>query len=60
MSYGPSKRILRLKNRINEILSNQTGQPINKVARDTDRDNFMDAQEAMAYGLVDKVITNAP
>ncbi|WP_364142232.1 ATP-dependent Clp protease proteolytic subunit [Paenibacillus sp. LPE1-1-1.1] len=34
-------------------------QPINKVAREIDRDNFMDAQKAMSYGLVDKVITNA-
>jgi ATP-dependent Clp protease protease subunit len=55
-----AKRIIRLRNRINEILSKQTGQPIDKVTKDTDRDNFMDAEEAMAYGLVDKIITNAP
>jgi len=55
-----ANRIIRLRNRINEIISTQTGQPVEKVAKDTDRDNFMDAEEAQAYGLIDKVITKSP
>lgn len=49
--------ILRTREQINQILSVQTGQPIERIARDTDRDYFMDAQEAKEYGLVDEVIT---
>ncbi|MDQ0417250.1 ATP-dependent Clp protease protease subunit [Croceifilum oryzae] len=49
--------ILRSRRQINQILSVQTGQPIERIARDTDRDYFMDAQEAKEYGLVDEVIT---
>lgn len=49
-------RILRIKDKLNHILSEVTGQPIEKIINDTERDNFMTAQEAMAYGLVDKVI----
>lgn len=55
-----AKRIIRLRNRINEIISTQTGQPVEKVAKDTDRDNFMDSEEAQAYGLIDIVITKSP
>lgn len=51
-----AKRIVRLRDKINKILSQQTDQALEKIERDTDRDNFMDAQEAKAYGLIDKVI----
>ncbi|MBQ7938229.1 MAG: ATP-dependent Clp endopeptidase proteolytic subunit ClpP [Oscillospiraceae bacterium] len=48
--------IIRIKERMNRILSEQTGQPIDVITRDTDRDNFMTAQQAMEYGLVDNVL----
>ncbi len=48
--------ILRTREKLNRILSENTGQPLNIIARDTDRDNFMSAEEAMNYGLIDKVI----
>lgn len=48
--------ILRTREKLNRILSERTEQPIDVITRDTDRDNFMSAEEAMEYGLVDKVI----
>jgi ATP-dependent Clp protease, protease subunit len=48
--------ILKTKERINRILSERTGQPIDKIARDTDRDYFMSAEEAKEYGIVDQVM----
>ena len=51
-----ANHILRTKKRLNEILSERTGQPIEVVERDTERDNFLTAQEALEYGLIDKVI----
>ena len=51
-----AKEILRMKEVLNSILSNHTGQPMERIAKDTDRDFFMSAEEAMAYGIVDKVI----
>lgn len=48
--------ILRTKDRLNRILSQNTGQNLDVIQRDTDRDNFMSAEEAVAYGLVDKVV----
>ncbi|MHA7965450.1 ATP-dependent Clp endopeptidase proteolytic subunit ClpP [Paenibacillus sp. CAU 1782] len=51
-----AKRIIRLRDKINKILSQQTGQALEKIERDTDRDNFMDAHDAKTYGLIDKVI----
>ena len=53
----PAREILYLRERLNSILSEVTGQPIEKIARDTDRDNFMSGEQAMDYGLIDKVIT---
>ena len=50
--------ILKTREKLNMILSENTGQPLNVIARDTDRDNFMSAREAEAYGLIDKVITS--
>ncbi|WP_456341991.1 ATP-dependent Clp endopeptidase proteolytic subunit ClpP [Thermovibrio sp.] len=52
-----AKEILRLKRMLNEILSNHTGQPIEKIEQDTERDYFMSAEEAKEYGLIDKVLT---
>jgi len=51
-----AKEILKLRDRINEILAQHTGQPMDKIQRDTDRDYFMSAQESKDYGLVDEVI----
>ena len=55
-----AQEILRLRERINEILAKHTGLPIDKIQRDTDRDHFMSAEEAKTYGLVDEVIITAP
>ena len=52
-----AKEILRIREVINEILANTTGQKIEKIVEDTERDNFMTAEEAKAYGLIDEVIT---
>ncbi|OQA91504.1 MAG: ATP-dependent Clp protease proteolytic subunit precursor [Elusimicrobia bacterium ADurb.Bin231] len=52
-----AKEMLRVKQRINEILSKHTGQKFEKIERDTDRDFFMSADEAKTYGLIDNVIT---
>lgn len=51
-----AERILKTKDQLNKILAKHTGQNIKKLEADTDRDNFMDAKEAMAYGLVDKIL----
>lgn len=50
-------RIIRIKAKLNKLLSEQTGKPLETIEKDTERDNFMSADEACAYGLVDKVIT---
>jgi ATP-dependent Clp protease protease subunit len=55
-----TKHLLRTKQLMNEILQKHTGQPLEKVERDTDRDNFMSAQEAKEYGLVDHVLDRLP
>ncbi|MBE6734969.1 MAG: ATP-dependent Clp endopeptidase proteolytic subunit ClpP [Ruminococcaceae bacterium] len=51
-----AKHILHTKSKLNEILAMNTGQPLEVIARDTERDNFMTAQQALEYGLIDKVI----
>ena len=51
-----AEHILKLKKKLNAVLAANTGKPIEVIEKDTDRDNFMDAEEACAYGLVDKVI----
>lgn len=53
-----AENILKTKQRLNEILSKNTGQTVEKVAEDTERDNFMDAKEALEYGLIDEIITS--
>lgn len=52
-----TEHILRTREKLNRILSERTGQPLEKIAEDTDRDNFLDAEQAMQYGLIDKVIS---
>ena len=49
-------RIIRMKDKLNTILSENTGRPLEEIARDTERDNFMSAQEALDYGLIDRII----
>jgi ATP-dependent Clp protease, protease subunit len=51
-----AKRIIQMREKINEILSERTGQPIEVIERDTDRDNFMTAQRSVDYGLIDKIL----
>ncbi|MFU0833121.1 MAG: ATP-dependent Clp endopeptidase proteolytic subunit ClpP [Oscillospiraceae bacterium] len=53
-----AEHMLQIKKKLNEILSERTGQPLEVIMRDTERDNFMTAEEAVQYGLIDKVITN--
>ena len=53
-----AEKILQTKKKLNEILAANTGQPYEVIERDTDRDNYMTAQEAMEYGLIDRVIAS--
>ncbi len=53
-----AEQILKTKKKLNEILAANTGQPLATIEMDTERDNYMSAEEAKAYGLIDKVITN--
>ncbi|CJP37448.1 ATP-dependent Clp protease proteolytic subunit [Streptococcus pneumoniae] len=53
-----AKRILFLREKLNQILADRTGQPLEVLQRDTDRDNFMTAEKALEYGLIDKIFTN--
>jgi ATP-dependent Clp protease protease subunit len=53
-----AREILFLKQRLNEIFAEHTGQTVERIARDTDRDNFLSGQEAVQYGLVDKVLVS--
>ena len=55
-----AKRILKIKETLNEIFSERTGQPLEKIKLDTERDNFMSALEAKEYGLIDEVFTKRP
>jgi ATP-dependent Clp protease protease subunit len=54
-----ARHILKTRERLNNILAERTGQPIEVIERDTDRDNFMTAEEAKAYGLIDEVMENS-
>ena len=51
-----ARELLKLKDKLNRLLAKHTDQPLEKVERDTDRDNYMSAEEAQAYGLIDQVI----
>jgi ATP-dependent Clp protease protease subunit len=53
-----AKEILSLRDKLNQIMAHHTGQPLDRIERDTDRDNFLSAQEAAEYGLIDKVLVN--
>jgi ATP-dependent Clp protease protease subunit len=55
-----ANHLLRTKKRMNEILASMTGQPLERIEKDTDRDNYMNAQEAKEYGLVDHVLERLP
>ena len=55
-----TEHILRTKDTLNRILAENTGKPLEVIERDTDRDNFMTAAQAMEYGLIDKVIDRRP
>jgi len=55
-----AREILSIKEKMNRLMAKHTGQDYEKVARDTDRDNFLSATEAMEYGLVDQVLTSRP
>ena len=53
-----AEHILKVREKLNSIIAANTGRPLEEVARDTDRDNFMTAEEAVEYGLIDEVITS--
>ncbi len=53
-----AENILKTKRKLNEMLAANTGKPLEVVAQDTERDHFMDAQEALDYGLIDSIVTN--
>lgn len=53
-----AKRLIKTREKLNEILSEKTGQPIDVIARGTDRDNFMSAEEALEYGLIDQIVSS--
>ena len=55
-----AREILYLKERLNQLLSHHTGQPMDRLTRDTDRDNFMSGDDAQAYGIVDQVLHKRP
>ncbi|WP_198322379.1 ATP-dependent Clp protease proteolytic subunit, partial [Methylococcus sp. BF19-07] len=53
-----AREILAVRDRLNKILARHTGQPLEKIQIDTDRDNFMSGSDAVEYGLIDKVLVN--
>jgi ATP-dependent Clp protease protease subunit len=55
-----AKEILKVRETLNEILASHTGQPVERIARDTDRDFFISAEEAKEYGLVDEILVHRP
>ena len=55
-----AQEILKIRERINEILAKHTGKSVKQVAQDTERDNFMSAEESKKYGLVDEVFSKRP
>jgi ATP-dependent Clp protease, protease subunit len=52
-----AKEILNLRERLNQILSENTGRSVNQIELDTERDNFMSSEEAVTYGIIDKMLT---
>lgn len=55
--YIHATHIIKIKDRLNHIFARHTGQPLKTIEKDTDRDNFMSAEEALKYGLIDKIVT---
>lgn len=55
-----AENILKTRDRLNRILSERTGQPLERIVKDTDRDHFMTAEEALEYGLIDEIIKSGP
>jgi len=55
-----ARRIIEMKKRLNQILAERTGQTLKKIEKDTDRDNFLSAEQAKEYGIIDEIITTAP
>ena len=55
-----AREILKIRERLNEIMAKHTGQPLERISQDTERDYFMSAEEAKRYGLIDEVITRPP
>ena len=53
-----AREILQIRDKLNKILANHTGQPIDKIQMDTDRDNFLSAEDAVAYGLIDSILSD--
>ena len=53
-----NKTILKIKKNLNEILAKNTGKPYEEVEKDTDRDNYLSAEEALEYGLIDKIFVS--
>jgi len=52
-----ARRILKLRSKINDFIAERTGQPLERIEKDTNRDFFLTAQEALEYGIVDRIIT---
>lgn len=55
-----TKRILEMRDKLNKILAERTGQTLKRIQKDTDRDNFLTAEDAKEYGIIDEIITSAP
>jgi ATP-dependent Clp protease protease subunit len=55
-----AREVLKLKEELNQILANHTGQSIEQIAQDSDRDRFMDGPQAVAYGIVDTILDKCP
>ncbi|MCK9563237.1 MAG: ATP-dependent Clp endopeptidase proteolytic subunit ClpP [Bacteroidales bacterium] len=55
-----AQEILKIREQLNRLMAEHTGQPLERIALDTERDNFMDAQQALAYGLVDRILDKRP
>lgn len=53
-----AQRILKLKEKLNKILADNTGEPLDKIENDTERDHFMDAEESLEYGIIDEILVN--
>jgi len=55
-----AREILLIREKLNKVLAHHTGQPLDKISNDTDRDNFMSAEDAVAYGLIDEMLSSRP